>query len=123
MVIEADKINNNKLEVKSKIWVELKGEVIFGGGRTAILEAIDECGSIRQAATKLGMSYRAAWGKLKATEERLGIQLLDRYTGGRQNGAFLTTEAKELLNNYRQFKAEVNKEVDKLFEKYFNELM
>jgi molybdate transport system regulatory protein len=121
MVMEANKINKNELEVKAKIWIEVKSEVIFGGGRTAILEAIDECGSIRQAASKLGMSYRAVWGKLKATEERLGIQLLDTHIGGRQNGATLTTEAKRLLNNYRQFKAEANKEVERLFEKYFHD--
>lgn len=112
-------IEQQKLEVRSKIWVELEGEVVFGGGRRALLEAIDEYGSIRQATAKLGMSYRAAWGKIKATEERLGIQLLDKYTGGKQNGATLTPEAKKLLNNYRQFKAEANKEIDKLFNKYF----
>lgn len=120
MVIEANKLNENELKVKSKIWVELQGEVVFGGGRTSLLEAIEEYGSIRQAATKLGMSYRAAWGKIKATEERLGVQLLDKYTGGKQNGAFLTDDAKKLLDNYRQFKTEANKEVDKLFNKYFN---
>lgn len=114
--------NKKGLRVKSKIWLEIDDEVFFGGGRTALFEAIDKYGSIRQAATHLGMSYRAAWGKIKATEERLGIQLLEKHVGGKQNGANLTPDAKELLSNYREFKKVSTTEIDKLFLKYFGKL-
>ena len=109
-----------KLSPRSKIWIESHGEVVFGGGRILLLEAIKQTGSIRQAATKLNMSYRAAWGKIKATEERLGIKLLDKRTGGHQSGAELTPEAIKLLQSYHKFKEDSDKAVNKLFTKYFS---
>ena len=58
-----------KIQPKIKLWLEVDGAVVFGGGRVALFQAIEETGSIKQAAEKLNMSYRAAWGKIKATEE------------------------------------------------------
>ncbi|AOY77788.1 winged helix-turn-helix domain-containing protein [Clostridium formicaceticum] len=109
-----------KLSPRSKIWIESQGEVVFGRGRLLLFEAISETGSIRQAATKLNMSYRAAWGKIKATEERLGMKLLEKNTGGHKSGAELTPEAVELLESYGKFKEESEEAVNKLFAKYFD---
>lgn len=112
-----------ELVPKSKIWIEANDQVVFGGGRMKLFRAIEECGSIRQAATKLGMSYRAAWGKIKATEERLGMQLVEKHAGGHQSGAQLTEDARKLLGVYRQFKADSVKAVDKLFSYHFKEFL
>jgi molybdate transport system regulatory protein len=49
------------------------------------------------AAKKLNMSYRAAWGRLKASEERLGIQLVDRSQG---KSMHLTKKAKILIDQF-----------------------
>lgn len=111
------------VSARSKIWLESNGEVIFGGGRLALLEAIEETGSILQATRKLGISYRGAWGKINATEERLGIKLLERQPGGRQSGARLTPEAQEILTSYREFKSACTQAVDKLFVQYFGEFL
>ena len=68
--------NPGKLSIKSKIWIEDEsGKVVFGTGRLRILELVDRYGSIHAAAKELKMSYRAVWGKIKATEERLGQSL------------------------------------------------
>lgn len=112
----------DKISPKSKVWLELNGSLIFGGGRATLFEAIDETGSIRQAANKLGMSYRAAWGKIKTTEERIGFQLLEKYAGGHQSGARLTPYAKNLLDCYKGFEKEANLTLKKLFKHYFHEL-
>lgn len=111
------------LKPKAKIWIELDGEVVFGGGRMDLFEAIEKFGSIRQAAIHLGMSCRAAWGKIKATEERLGLELLEKHAGGSQSGAVLTAEARELLALYRRFKNDSIKAVDNLFYSYFNKFL
>lgn len=111
------------LKPKTKIWIEIEGEVVFGGGRMALFEAIEQYGSIRQAATNLGMSYRAAWGKIKATEERLGIKLVDKHIGGHQSGAELTLEAREMLTLYRRFKDDSVKAVDNCFAHYFSHFL
>lgn len=97
-----------------RVWIELDGEVVFGDGRLILLEAIRETGSIKQAAVKLGMSYRAAWGKLKTTEERLGIPLVVKHQGG-NGGADLTEAAKALLDQYRKFQRETVRAVDRSF--------
>lgn len=116
-------LEDRRIEARSKIWLESHGEVIFGGGRTALLEAIDETGSILQATKKLGISYRGAWGKINATEERLGIKLLERFPGGRGGGAKLTPEAKELVKVYRQFKKDCIIAVDRLFHQHFEKVI
>ena len=93
-----------KLSVKSKIWIEDEnGKVVFGSGRLRILNAIEEHGSILAAAKALGMSYRAVWGKLRATEERLGQPLLRKQTGGAHGGGSqLTPFAKTLVERFQQ---------------------
>jgi molybdate transport system regulatory protein len=83
------------MEIKHKLWLEKKGRVVFGHGRRTLLNAILEYRSLHAAAKKLNMSYRAAWGRLKASEERLGIKLVETHPGGR--GMELTDEAKTLL--------------------------
>jgi len=110
----------NRLRVKSKIWVEAKGRLIFSDGRLALLEAVDELGSLRQAAQRLGMSYRAAWGLLKVTEEALGVRLLGVRIGGVDGGgAVLTPEARDLVRRYRRVKIRVNRVADRAFARAF----
>jgi molybdate transport system regulatory protein len=57
------------------------------------LRAIDELHCLSAAAKKLNMSYRAAWGRLKASEERLGMKLVEMQTHG--EGSSLTAAAKK----------------------------
>lgn len=109
-----------RLRIKSKIWVEANGRLIFSDGRLALLEAVAELGSLRQAAQRLAMSYRAAWGLLKVTEEMLGVKLLDVTIGGRRGGgAALTPVARDLVGRYRRVKARVNRTADRAFARAF----
>jgi molybdate transport system regulatory protein len=93
-----------KLTIRSKIWIEDEaGKIVFGAGRLRILTAIEEHGSILAAAKALGMSYRAVWGKIKATEERLGMPILEKQTGGAHGGgSTLTPFARTLIDRFRQ---------------------
>lgn len=111
------------LKVKSKIWIELRDEVVFGLGRIRLFEAIEKTGSISKAADMLGMSYRAAWGKVTATEERLQLQLVERQQGNRKKGTVLTPAGKELLVRYKQFQREAQQSVDQLFEEHLGNLL
>src|SRR3990167_5564785 len=79
------------MKAKFKIWLEEKGGVAFAEGRRMLLESIDRLGSLNAAAKELGMSYRAAWGKIKATEKALGIKLLEVTTGGKGGGGATLT--------------------------------
>jgi len=100
------------MEIKYKIWLERNGRVIFGPGRFELLEAVEECQSLSAAAKKLKMSYRAAWGRLRASEDRLGIPLVE-LTGNRQ-GMRLTEEGKKLHDSF----LELEKKIDRLLEEY-----
>ncbi len=85
------------MEIRHKIWLEKDGKVIFGSGRYALFKAIEESHSLNAAAKKLNMSYRAAWGRLKASEERMGIKLVERAQG---KGMYLTAEGQSLLEQF-----------------------
>lgn len=110
------------LQPKCKIWIEYNKQVIFGGGRLALFQAIDETGSINKAAAKLGMSYRAAWGKINATEKALGIQLIEKHVGGAKSGSELTDTAKKLVRAYINFIEESILAVDNLYKKHFKDI-
>ncbi len=110
-------IKTGKLRIRSKIWIEDDdGEVIFGEGRQKILEAVIRHGSIHAAAKELKMSYRAVWGKLKDTEDRLGQPLLIRQVGGSAGGGSeLTPLGKNLFEKFKDLQVHVATEVEKLF--------
>src|SRR3990170_8924229 len=101
------------MEIRSKLWIEVKGKPVFGRGRRFLLEAIDKCGSINQAAKEINISYRKAWGYIKAMEERLGIKLIERQTGGKNGGgATLTEEARKFLKKYEAMEEGIREIVD-----------
>jgi len=74
------------MEIKAKFWIENKGEVVVGGGKAALLQKIDQLGSIQRAADEFGMSYRHAWGAIKKIEQRAGFKIVDTKLGGRDGG-------------------------------------
>jgi molybdate transport system regulatory protein len=110
---------NIPLHIRSKIWIEDEtGKVVFGLGRLRILEAIDRLGSIHGAAKELKMSYRAIWGRIRATEERLNRPLLVRSIGGTTGGGSeLTPFAMDLLEGFRQLQNRIVAESDAEFQK------
>lgn len=108
------------LKIKSKLWLEVDGRPVFGRGRRFLLEAIDKSGSINQAAKKINISYRKAWGYIKAMEERLGIKLIDRQIGGRSGGgATITEDARRFLKQYEALEKGIQELVDERFNKIF----
>jgi molybdate transport system regulatory protein len=108
------------MEVKSKIWVEIDGEPVFGRGRRFLLEAIDKHGSISQAAKEINISYRKAWSYIDAMEKRLGMDLVQRQAGGKNGGgASLTQGAREFLQRYALLEDGIKEMVDEKFRDIF----
>jgi len=86
------------MEIKAKFWIENRGEVMLGGGRTALLLAVDRLGSIQRAADEFGMSYRHAWGVIKKIEKRAGFKMVETKLGGKNGGgAKLTPKGKAFI--------------------------
>ncbi|MDF2628647.1 MAG: tungstate transporter substrate-binding protein [Symbiobacteriaceae bacterium] len=98
-----------------KVLLELGG-AISGDRLFALLRGVDRLGSINQAAAELKMSYRHAWGLLKAAEERVGAPLLQKRVGGAAGGGSeLTARARGLLSGYEQFRARVAADAEAVF--------
>jgi molybdate transport system regulatory protein len=95
------------MEIKHKVWIEKNGKVVFGKGRDDILKAIDEQRSLNAAAKKLEMSYRAAWGRLKASEERMGMKLVD--IGVHDKSMRLTPQARSIIDRFEKLEKDVEK--------------
>lgn len=104
--------------IRSKIWIEdAEGAVVFGLGRYRILSAVERHGSLNAAAKELKMSYRAAWGRIKATEARIGRPIIVR----EGKGSRLTAHAQLLMKQFRRLHALVESESDEVFAQLMEE--
>lgn len=92
--------------VRLHLWLETEKGVFFGLGRLQLLLDIQSGKSLKGAADHLGMSYRAAWGKIKKTEEVLGIRLIEK-KGGNRSGYQLTEAGQLLASAFNQWFQEV----------------
>jgi molybdate transport system regulatory protein len=92
------------------LWLETEEGIFFGTGRTQLLEKIDEYGSLKRAAEEMGMSYRAAWGKIMRTEEVLGYRLIEKEGRDNKSGYRLTTAGKTLLAQFKRWFREVEED-------------
>ena len=100
-------------KVRSKVWVENEeGDVVFGLGRFRILETVDRRGSLQAAAKELKMSYRAIWSRIRASEARMGKQLLI----SDNRGSRMTPFAESLVKQFRRLQAIVEKESDEVYD-------
>ncbi len=87
--------------VKVHVWFEKDNGVYFGHGRYELLQLIDELGSLKLAAEKMGISYRGAWGKIKKTEEVIGKPLI--YKDNNKEGYKLTDFGKDFVNEFQSY--------------------
>ena len=86
----------------------------IGPGKVALLEAIDETGSITSSAKKLGMSYRRAWLLVEETNNCLVRPAVATATGGqRGGGTTLTPVGIELVRRYRSLERATAVAVDR----------
>ena len=104
------------MEIKAKFWIENKGEVVLGGGKTALLLAVDRFGSIQRAADEFGMSYRHAWGAIRRIENRAGFKIVDTRLGGKEGGgARLTPKGKLFVDRVDSLLSDLHNVVEQRF--------
>ncbi len=87
------------------LWLETKDGMLLGLGRIQLLELVEELGSLNKAAAAMGMSYRAAWGRMKQTETVIGSPLVER--SGPKKGFRLTPLGHEVVTMFRTWQREV----------------
>lgn len=82
------------------------GEIALGPGKVALLEAVEQGGSIRAAASSLQMSYARAWQLVGTMNHCFGAALVETSKGGEKGGgARLSPLGREVLRRYRAVEA------------------
>jgi molybdate transport system regulatory protein len=110
------------VEPKVKLWVEEGGLLVLSDYRVHLLQHVADSGSLAQAAERMGLSYRRAWGKIKEIERNLGVRLVQSEVGGIGGGRTrLTAQGEHLLAQYHRFQAAVEADVDREFAEAFSE--
>jgi molybdate transport system regulatory protein len=123
-VMQGQSERDGPLEIRSKIWIERRGrgDVVLSEWRVELLEAIDAHGSLSRAAEALGVPYRTAWERVKATEGEIGFRLLDSESGGLDGGgSHLTPRARELCRRFRRVSGGIQEVVSRRFAAEFGD--
>ncbi len=111
-----------ELEPRIKLWVEKDGHLVLSDYRVRILQLVRETGSLAQAAERLGLSYRRAWGKVREIEQNLGLSLVESEVGGAGGGgSSLTEDGERLVALYERFRRRMEGELGKEFRQLFKE--
>ncbi len=108
------------LTPRVKVWLEVRGDYAFGFGIAEILQAVDQAGSIKQAAADLGKSYRHVWARIKEAEAALGRPLVQTQVGGHgTQRSSLTPEARRLSVAFLALRSRMAESVTREFSRLF----
>lgn len=107
--------------VKTKTWIEnADGELLFGKGKTEVLDVISQTGSIKKAAEILNMNYKKCWSHLKILQNNLKEDLFEtKQGGGEEAGTTLKPRAYELINAYKQLQKDIEEFANQRFKELF----
>lgn len=110
-----------RVRVKTKTWLEgAEGELLFGKGKTEVLELIDKTGSIKGASEELGMNYKKTWSHIKILENNFDDVMVESKKGGSgSGGTILTPVARETIKKYRELQADIEEYANKRFKELF----
>ncbi len=114
-----------KLRAKFKLWLSTRDiEGVFGDGKWRLLKAIESTGSLTEASESLKISYRKAWGDLKKAQEALNESLVEKHRGGIRGGqSALTEQGKKWVSAYTKFHNDIEKAIEKAYQKHIKELL
>ena len=97
-------------------------DAFLGDKRVRLLEAIEQHGSISQAAKHVPMSYKAAWDAVDAMNNLADRPLVERSTGGRAGGGTLLTDhGRRVIALYRAVEAEHQTALERLAQTFASE--
>ena len=109
------------LEPRIKLWVEKDGLLVLSDYRVQLLRHVAETGSLAEAAQRMGLSYRRAWGKIREIERNLGVTLVQSEVGGAGGGgSHLTRQGERLVALYQRFRRLMETDLGKEFQEVFD---
>jgi len=99
--------------LRGQIWVEAGGARAINEAGADLLDQIDACGSLSEAARRLRFSYRRAWMLLDSMNKRWPRPLVITATGGKRGGgAKLTETGRHVLRAYRDLQLQLEHLLD-----------
>lgn len=102
------------------LFLDEEGNKFFGEGPCRLLRGVEEFGSLRGAASSLGMAYTKALKLLKNAEAAMGFPLTMRCVGGKDGGGSqLTPEGKEWLEKYEAYRDACIQANSRLYREFF----
>ncbi len=95
------------MQPRLKLWIESDdGRVALSEWRVALLEAVDQHGSLVAAARALNVPHRTAWQRIQEMEACLGVRLLDTTSGAPNGGGSrLSVAGHEYVRRYQTVRA------------------
>ncbi|MER2606233.1 MAG: LysR family transcriptional regulator [Siculibacillus sp.] len=89
-----------------RLFLKIDPDTRIGHGKIALLEKVEETGSISAAGRALDMTYRRAWELVDHMNKAFGRPLVAGQTGGAGGGgARLTELGREVVVRYRALQA------------------
>lgn len=99
---------------RTRIRVLFGSAFAIGPGKADLLQAVEEAGSISEAARQMNMSYRRAWLLIDTMNRCFREPVVDTATGGKGGGgARITSFGKTVLRQYRAMEASASASVAK----------
>jgi molybdate transport system regulatory protein len=103
-----------------RIWLQDGGTPVFGAGISELLGRVEATGSLRQAASDMGMAYSKAWQIVRRAEEHLGFKLMARRAGGKGGGcSTVSDEGRWLVRAFGAMTEEADPLLAELFDRHF----
>jgi molybdate transport system regulatory protein len=91
----------------------------IGPGKIALLERMQDSGSLSQAARELGMSYRRGWQLLASLNRSFNEPLVETAVGGTGGGgSTLTPLGRAMIHAYRAFEQQANRRAERQFRRF-----
>ena len=99
--------------LRGKLWLDRGGRAVVSDHAIDLLEQIDACGSLSEAARRLRFAYRRAWLMLDAMNGAWPTPVVITATGGKQGGgAKLTERGRHVVRAYRDLQLELEHLLD-----------
>ena len=110
------------INLKVKLYVQNGKEKFMGIGVLWVLQKTRELGSLRAAASDLGISYSKVYRMIVTLEDNLGVKVVERRKGGSdRSGATLTEFGERFADVYDRFQNECKALLNEPFVKFTEE--
>jgi molybdate transport system regulatory protein len=99
--------------IRGRAWIEIGGAAGLTEAGADLLEQIEACGSLSEAARRLRFNYRRAWLLVDAMNSRWPQPLVITATGGRRGGgSHLTDLGRLILRHFRDVQIQIEAVAD-----------